>query len=43
MSGWTVLLVAVVQVKEVGGEGLGRMFAIAGGRAEEAVRGGERV
>jgi hypothetical protein len=31
------LLVAVVQVKEVGGEGLGTMFATAGGRFEEAV------
>jgi hypothetical protein len=34
---WTVLLVAVVQVKVVGGEGLGTMFATAGGRVEETV------
>lgn len=31
------MLVAVVQVKKVGGEGLGTMFATAGGRVEETV------
>jgi hypothetical protein len=37
MSAGLFLLAAVVQVKEVGGEGLGTMFAIAGGRVEQAV------